>query len=203
MGRIISRCAASTSLRRKINGMNEVDDAQVLFLALPHGHAMKAIKQFNQHTVIDTSADFRLHDQSVFEEFYHSQHFAFEHTQDLPMGCLNYLEREIKMQTFAAPGCFSDQRHLSVYPLVAEGFCQEIIINAVTGLSGSGIKPKDKSHYPFVRIVILPYESFTHRHLPEIQQAIKDKTKCDIDLLLQPHSGPFSRWHFCYHRYQT
>ena len=88
---------------------------------------------------------------------------------------------------------FCNSSYSIVFPLVAERLSTDIIINAVTGSSGSGIKPKENTHHAFRPDSFFAYESFTHRHIPEIKQALFDKTGHEIDLMFQPHSGPFIR----------
>src|SRR5205085_11093278 len=82
---------------------------------------------------------------------------------------------------------------LALYPLVAEGLATSLVVTAVTGSSGSGARPKERAHHPFRADGYFAYEPFTHRHVPEIRQALGDATGREVDLLFQPHSGPFVR----------
>src|SRR4029079_1270268 len=93
----------------------------------------------------------------------------------------------------ASPGCFATATILALYPLVDEGLADAVVVNAVTGSSGSGGRPKEKAHPPFRADSFFAYETFTHRHVPEIRQAIGDATGRAVDLVFQPHSGPFAR----------
>jgi N-acetyl-gamma-glutamyl-phosphate reductase common form len=158
------------------NELEDVGEAEVLFLALPHGKATEFVKKFTDKILIDTSADFR----------FHSDLFSY--------GLPELFRPQIKIaKNIAAPGCFATAAILSAFPLVAEGLSHELIINAVTGSSGSGIKPKDKTHHAFRENSYFAYELFTHRHIPEIKQALFAKTGNEVDLIFQPHSGPFIR----------
>jgi N-acetyl-gamma-glutamyl-phosphate reductase len=176
------------------NELDDVNQADVLFLALPHGKAMDFVEKFPDKIIIDTSADFRLHNETEFEKYYNMKHSAFEKTNLFCYGLPELFKSHIKTaKNIAAPGCFATAAILSVFPLVAEGLSTDIMINAVTGSSGSGIKPKDKTHHSFRADSFFAYESFTHRHTPEIKQALFDKTGYEVDLVFQPHSGPFIR----------
>ncbi|MEW6736593.1 MAG: N-acetyl-gamma-glutamyl-phosphate reductase, partial [Acidobacteriota bacterium] len=172
----------------------DVGDAEVLFLALPNGETMKAISSLPDRRIIDTSADFRLRDKSLFQQFYKTDHNCFERVREFTYGLPELFRSRIQeARHIAAAGCFATASILLSYPLVAEGLYEHIVINAVTGSSGSGVKPKEKAHHPFRNDSFFAYETFTHRHIPEIKQALKDSTGKDVEILLQPHSGPFVR----------
>jgi N-acetyl-gamma-glutamyl-phosphate reductase common form len=176
------------------NELYDINQAEVLFLALPHGKAMQCIEQFADKRIIDTSADFRLTNQLEFEKFYKTPHCAFEKAKSFCYGLPELFRASLKnTQKIAAPGCFATAAILATFPLIAEGLATDIIINAVTGSSGSGIKAIDKTHHAFRSESFFAYELFTHRHIPEIRQALKDKTGHEIALIFQPHSGPFIR----------
>ncbi len=176
------------------NTLENIHPAEVIFSALPHGKLMEVIHSFSGKTIIDTSADFRLQNQSEFEKFYKTSHCAFEKTKLFSYGLPELFRSTIKTaKNIAAPGCFATAAILSIFPIVAEQLNKEIIINAVTGSSGSGIKPKDKTNHSFRADSFYAYELFNHRHVPEIKQALLHKTGHDIDLTFQPHSGPFVR----------
>ena len=163
-------------LNKKFNALTDIGDADVVFFALPHGKAKDMMGDFPGKTIIDTSADFR-QDKNSFR-----------------YGLPELFRDNIKASKhIASPGCFATAAILSIYPLVSEKLANGIFINAVTGSSGSGIKPQEKTHHAFREESYFAYEKFTHRHIPEIKQAILDKTGSDIDLVFQPHSGPFIR----------
>jgi N-acetyl-gamma-glutamyl-phosphate reductase common form len=183
-----------SQVKLNFNELYDINGADVIFLGLPHGKAMDFVEDFPDKIMIDTSADFRLTSETAFEKYYKMHHSAFEKTKLFCYGLPELFESDIKTaRNIATPGCFATASILSVYPLVAEGLSQDIIINAVTGSSGSGIKPKDKTHHSFRADSYFAYESFTHRHIPEIKQALFNKTGYDINLVFQPHSGPFIR----------
>jgi N-acetyl-gamma-glutamyl-phosphate reductase common form len=171
-----------------------VGDAETLFLALPNGETMKAIRNLPDRKIIDTSADFRLRDESLFQHFYKVKHECFEKVEKFTYGLPELFRSRIREANhIAAPGCFATASILLSYPIVAEDLDEYIVINAVTGSSGSGAKPKEKTHHPFRTDSFFAYETFTHRHIPEIKQALKERTGRDIELQFQPHSGPFVR----------
>lgn len=177
-----------------IRELADVGDADVLFCALPNGETMKAIGKLPDRRIVDTSADFRLRDEAEYVRYYKSGHADFTLVRDFTYGLPELFRSRLReARHVAAPGCFATAAILSVYPLVAEGLATSVVINAVTGSSGSGVRPKDKAHHPFRADSYFAYETFTHRHVPEIRQGLRDATGRDVELLFQPHSGPFSR----------
>jgi len=178
-----------------IGELGDVRDAEVLFLALPNGETMNAIERLPQdRAIVDTSADFRLRDAAEWQAFYKKPHACFERVSDFAYGLPELFRNRIKeARNVAAPGCFATATILALYPLVAEGLCEMAVVNAVTGSSGSGAKAKEKTHHPFRVDSFFAYETFTHRHQPEIRQALRDATGREIDFVFQPHSGPFVR----------
>lgn len=176
------------------NELYDIKHAEVVFLALPHGKSMQAVKRFSNQIIIDTSSDFRLRDTVEFEKYYKTPHVANEDIPSFTYGLPELFRTQIKSaKNIAAPGCFATAAILAVFPLIAEQLSHDFIISAVTGSSGSGIKPGEKTHHAFRSDSYFSYEAFTHRHTPEIKQALKDKSGCEVDFIFQPHSGPFVR----------
>src|SRR5512142_2205509 len=58
--------------------IDQVGPCDVLFVALPHGEAQKRIDAFAALAprLVDLSADFRLHDMTVYERWYGEAHHA-------------------------------------------------------------------------------------------------------------------------------
>jgi N-acetyl-gamma-glutamyl-phosphate reductase len=175
--------------------LGEVGDAEVLFLALPNGETMGALDRLpTGRTLVDTSADFRLRDEAEYESYYKSRHACFDRVSEFTYGLPELFRGRLReASNVAAPGCFATATTLALYPLVAEGLHESIVVNAITGSSGSGVKPKEKAHHPFRADSLFAYEPFRHRHVPEVRQALHDATGREADLVFQPHSGPFAR----------
>mgnify|MGYP005870011417 FL=1 len=64
---------------KKLESMQQLEEiaavSDVIFIALPHGHAMKLGKRLRGSNVkiIDLGGDYRFRDYHVFEEWYHVQ----------------------------------------------------------------------------------------------------------------------------------
>lgn len=177
-----------------LGALHEVANADMLFLALPNTETMKATAGLPDLPFVDTSADFRLRNLHDFERFYGVTHCDPARIASFSYGLPELFRSRLReARNIAAPGCFATATTLALFPLVDAGLADSIVVNAVTGSSGSGIKPKAKAHHPFRNGSFFAYEVFTHRHQPEIRQALKDATGRDIDFVFQPHSGPFVR----------
>lgn len=177
-----------------LGALTETREAEVLFTALPNGETMHAIESLPDRPIVDVSADFRLRDRAEYSSYYGTEHACFHRVADFGYGLPElFRDRLSAVRHIAAPGCFATATILALVPIVAAGLDDSIVVNAVTGSSGSGAKPKGVAHHPFRADAYLAYEPFRHRHVPEIRQALADATGRDVDLVFQPHSGPFSR----------
>lgn len=180
-------------LELTLAGLTEVGAAEAIFLALPNGEAM-GVSGLPDVPMVDTSADFRLRDEAAFEAYYKRPHACFDRVAGFTYGLPELFRgRLVEARHVAAPGCFATATTLALFPLVAEGLHDAVVVNAVTGSSGSGAKPGAKAHHPFRAESLFAYQPFRHRHVPEVRQALRDATGHDVDLVFQPHSGPFVR----------
>ncbi len=182
--------------------LTEVGEAEVVFLALPNGETMKLFANGNPFRrsdgsgprLIDTSSDFRLRDKAEYERFYKAEHVCFDAVREFTYGQPELFPSQVaEARHISAPGCFATATILALYPLVAAGVHQHIVVNAVTGSSGAGVKAKETTHHPFRADSYFAYETFTHRHQPEVKQALRDRTGNAAEFVFQPHSGPFVR----------
>lgn len=161
-------------------------DADVYVLSLPHGGAMDVVPKL-PGKIVDLSGDFRLKDPAVFEKYYKTPHKAPGLLAEVAYGIPEINRAQIKgARVVAAGGCFASAAILSLHPLreLVDG---RVVVDGKTGSSGSGIKPGDKTHHPFRATSFFGYETFHHRHTPEIEQA------AGVKVLFQPHSTPLVR----------
>ncbi len=175
--------------------LTETGSAEVIFLALPNGEAMTHIDALaGEARIVDASADFRLRDPSVYAATYGRPHAAAAWLPRFVYGLPELFRADIcRAHYVAAPGCFATAVTLAMYPLVAAGLLEQAFVNGVTGSSGAGASPRATTHHPFRADAMFAYEPFTHRHVPEITQALRLRTGQDVDFVFQPHSGPFVR----------
>jgi N-acetyl-gamma-glutamyl-phosphate reductase common form len=171
-------------------------DLDCVFLALPHGQAMDVVPRLPQNVkVIDLSGDFRLRDQQVFEQHYGRQHTAMSSQADFVYGLTETNREAIRhARLIANPGCFATSTLLGLTPLVANGLVSgRVIVDAKTGSSGSGAKAAANTHHPQRMNSFYAYKPFTHQHVPEIEQELRNVGDWTSEFVFMTHSLPVAR----------
>jgi N-acetyl-gamma-glutamyl-phosphate reductase len=171
--------------------------ADVALCCLPHKVSMGFVPKLLDAglKVIDFSADYRIRDVSVYEKYY-VKHTDTENLKHAAFGLPELFRDQIKgAKLVANPGCYPTGASLAIAPLLKAGLIEtdSIIVNAVTGASGAGMKPSSKFHFPNMNENLFPYGIGTHRHMPEIEQIASDIAGGKVTVLFQPHVGPFDR----------
>lgn len=173
-----------------------LDDLDCVFLALPHGQAMSIVPRLPPHIkAIDLSGDFRLRDQTVFEQHYKQPHTAMDAQADFVYGLTETNREAIRSaRLIANPGCFATATLLGLAPLVANGLITgRVVVDAKTGSSGSGAKAAANTHHPQRMNSFYAYKPFTHQHVPEIEQELEHVGDWTSELIFMTHSLPVSR----------
>src|SRR5215831_10613146 len=117
--------------------------AQIVFLALPHGVAAEFAVPLLQLgcKVIDLSADFRLRDAAVYRDFYAHEHPAPDLLSKAVYGLPETYRAQIKdAALIASPGCYPTSILLPILPLVKAALIKPtgIIADSLSGVSGAG-----------------------------------------------------------------
>jgi N-acetyl-gamma-glutamyl-phosphate reductase len=172
--------------------------ADVALCCLPHKVSMGFVPKFLDMglKVIDFSADYRLKDPLVYEKFYKVKHADTANLASAAFGLPELFRKQIKGKNLIAnPGCYPTGALLALAPLLKKGLVEtdSIIVNAVTGISGAGRNPAPKFHFPNMNENLFPYGIGTHRHMPEMEQIAAEVAERDVQILFQPHAGPFDR----------
>ena len=173
-----------------------LDDVDCVFLALPHGQAMSLVPTLPPRIkTIDLSGDFRLRDQSVFEEHYKQSHTAMDAQAEFVYGLTETNREAIRgARLIANPGCFATATLLGLAPLVASGVLDgRVVVDAKTGSSGSGAKAAANTHHPQRMNSFYAYKPFTHQHVPEIEQELEHVGDWTSELVFMTHSLPVAR----------
>ena len=174
------------------------DQVDVIFTATPQGLCASLINEeiLSKVKVIDLSADFRLKDVKVYEEWYKIEHKAPQYIDEAVYGlCEINRERVKKARIVANPGCYTTCSILTCYPLVKEGLIDPstLIIDAKSGTSGAGRGAKVPNLYCEVNENIKAYGVATHRHTPEIEEQLSYISGKDVTLNFTPHLIPMNR----------
>ncbi|MBU2596317.1 MAG: N-acetyl-gamma-glutamyl-phosphate reductase, partial [Planctomycetes bacterium] len=92
----------------------------------------------------------------------------------------------------ANPGCFPTGFMLGVAPLLKNNLIEKsVIVSAVTGASGAGKNQSKNFHFPNMNENFFAYSIGKHRHQPEMEQIAGEISGKNIEVLFQPHVGPF------------
>lgn len=170
----------------------------VIFTATPQGLCASLVNDeiLSKVKIIDLSADFRLKDVKVYEEWYKLEHAAPQYIDEAVYGLCEINREQIKnARILANPGCYTTCSILSIYPLVKENLIdpQSIIIDAKSGTSGAGRGAKVANLYCEVNESIKAYGVGTHRHTPEIEEQLSYAAGEDVKLIFTPHLVPMNR----------
>ncbi|MCC8051291.1 MAG: N-acetyl-gamma-glutamyl-phosphate reductase [Clostridiales bacterium] len=174
------------------------DQADVIFTATPQGLCASLVNEgiLSRAKVIDLSADFRLKDVKVYEEWYKLKHAAPQFLDEAVYGLCEINRESIKgARLIANPGCYPTCSTLSIYPLVKEGLIDPatIIIDAKSGTSGAGRGAKTDNLYCEVNENIKAYGVASHRHTPEIEEQLGYAAGKQVVLNFTPHLVPMNR----------
>jgi len=174
----------------------KLEHLDCVFLGLPHGQAMEIVPRLPETVkAIDLSGDFRLRDKAVFETHYAREHTAMDAQAAFVYGLTETNRERIKnARLIANPGCFATATLLGLAPLAAKDLINDrVIVDAKTGSSGSGNKPAANTHHPQRSNSFYAYKPFTHQHVPEIEQELRQIGDWTSELVFMTHSLPVSR----------
>ena len=172
--------------------LEELASVDLVFLALPHGVSQQVAPRLLERPVkvIDLGADFRLHDPRAYARWYGHEHQAPDLVGRFAYG-LPELFREgvAKAEAVAAPGCYPTAAALALAPLVRVGFIEPagVVVDAASGVSGSGRGLKHTTHFGTANEDFSAYGLLDHRHTPEMEQAT------GATVLFTPHLAPMTR----------
>jgi len=169
--------------------------AQAAFLALPHGVAAEIARALLARglRVIDLSADFRLHDAAVYEEFYGHAHPATDLLGDAVYGLPEVRAEKIRTANLvASPGCYPTSIMLPLLPLLREKLIDPatIVANSMSGVSGAGRKADLSLLFCECNESTRAYGVPKHRHLSEIEQELSIAAGETVVVSFIPHLIP-------------
>lgn len=170
----------------------------VIFTATPHGYLSTILNEdiLARTKIVDLSADFRLKDVDIYEEWYNVKHESANLLEEAVYGLCEINRDKIKgARLVANPGCYPTCSILSVYPLLKEGVIDKdsIIIDAKSGTTGAGRGAKLANLYCEVNETIKAYGVATHRHTPEIEEQLSYACGEDLNVVFTPHLVPMNR----------
>ena len=152
-------------------------DAELIFMALPHGESAILADRLPNAKIIDLSADFRLGDEEAWHQFYGQDvRYAGRWAYGLPE-LPGAKEKFRAARTVAAPGCYATTSILALAPLLHAGLVEpdDIVIVAASGTTGAGRSPRVDLLASEIMGSMSAYKvGGAHRHTPEIEQALTE-----------------------------
>ncbi len=182
------------------DGAAAADKCDLVFLAGESGLAMKAAPGLLEAglKVVDLSADFRLKDPAVYQEWYKAEHTAPELLGEAVYGLPEFYKESIANANLVAnPGCYPTSAILALAPLLNDDLIvpQTIIVDSYSGVSGGGRSKFGLDyHFSEVNESLRPYGvGGIHRHTPEIEQTLSQVAGVAVTLTFTPHLAPITR----------
>lgn len=165
-------------------------DVDAALVCWPHRVAAPAVAALRERgvRVVDLSADFRLRDRGIYEDWY-GPHGAPELFGQGVYG-LPELHRDAiaGADLVANPGCYPTAALLALAPLARAGLIGDAVIDAKSGVSGAGREPTATTHFISTDENMTPYKVDRHRHTPEIEQELGG----DLTVTFTPHLVPLA-----------
>lgn len=155
---------------------------EVVFVCAGHGRSKAVIESGvipDKAKIIDLSSDFRIKG---------AHNFVY--------GLPELNKAAIKTaENIANPGCFATCIELGLLPLAkAEMLNHPVHVTAITGSTGAGQNPTPTTHFSWRSNNASVYKAFTHQHLGEITQSLKQlHPGFDQSLHFIPIRGAFTR----------
>lgn len=174
------------------------DQVDVIFTATPQGLCAYLVNEeiLSKVKIIDLSADFRIKDVKVYEEWYKLEHKSPQFIEEAVYGLCEINREDVKKARLVAnPGCYTTCSILTCYPLVKEGIIDPntIIVDAKSGTSGAGRGAKVDNLFCEVNENMKAYGVATHRHTPEIEEQLGYACGEKITINFTPHLVPMNR----------
>jgi N-acetyl-gamma-glutamyl-phosphate reductase len=173
------------------DAQSDVDAALVCW---PHGVAAPAVAALRERgvRVVDLSADFRLRDRGIYEDWY-GKHGAPALFGRAVYGLPELHRDEIAGADLVAnPGCYPTAALLALAPLARAGLVGDVVVDAKSGVSGAGREPTGSTHFISADENVTPYKVDRHRHTPEIEQELAGQG-ARVTITFTPHLVPLAQ----------
>ena len=172
--------------------------ARTVFLALPHGVATEFARPLvaGGFRVLDLSADFRIKDPAIYEEFYGEKHHAPELAAQSVYGLPEVYRSKIRdAQLVACPGCYPTSILIPLIPLLQRGLVKPdtIVVSSLSGVSGAGRNAKVDYLFVECNESVRAYSVPKHRHLSEVEQELSNAAGSKVTINFTPHLIPVNR----------
>ena len=154
--------------------VDAVEDCDAAIVAYPHRASAPVVSALRGLglPVVDLSADFRLRDPYVYEQWY-GELAAPELLGDAVYGLTELNRDRIReAELVANPGCYPTATVLALAPLAEAGLIEDVVVDAKSGVSGAGRGGGDRLSFANLTENASPYGVGGHRHEPEVAQEL-------------------------------
>ena len=175
------------------------DKTDVLFFCFGHGKSQRFLAEHDvpEHVrIIDLAQDFRLAPAQGRPANAAEAVKPTPAVHDFVYGLPEINRDRIREARHVAnPGCFATCIQLGLLPAARLGLLTSpVSVNAITGSTGAGVKPGATTHFSWRNNNLSIYKAFTHQHIPEIRQSLKQvQGFLDTDIDFIPYRGDFAR----------
>ncbi len=152
-----------------------LEETDVLFLAVPHGHSAKNIEHYASlaSKIIDLSADFRVNSTEAYQQWYGQEHASPEWLEKFVYGLPEFRREALRGANYASGvGCNATTLNLALAPLVQSGWVDSIHAELKVGSSEGGNTANAGSHHPIRSGAVRAYAATGHRHMAEAQMIL-------------------------------
>ncbi len=172
--------------------------ADIFFLSLPHGTSQEIVDFLYRKgkIVIDLSADYRIHDSNIYQEWYGIPHGYPETLKESIYGLPEiYRERIKNSRLIANPGCYPTGALIPLYVLLKKRIINPdgIVIDSKSGVSGAGRKSDVIYSFCEINESFRPYGIARHRHTPEMEEVLTEISGRWVKVDFTPHLLPVQR----------
>jgi N-acetyl-gamma-glutamyl-phosphate reductase len=176
----------------------ELNNLDLLFVAMPSGQAMSVVSEAITAgvKVIDLGGDFRLDDPKVYSQYYKHEHIATDLLKESVYGLSEWNENAIKKaKLIANPGCYPTSILLALIPLIIHKIIVQSFISIVSysGTSGAGKSASANMIFSEVNESVRAYKVGNHQHIPEIKQYLEQFGGNESSFSFIPHLLPVTR----------
>ena len=175
-GQNLTAVYPAAALDLELTSEPDPGDAEVVFVALPHGMAGSLAGKWLEEgrTVVDLGADFRLRDAASYARWYGAEHPAPGLLERAVFALPEIARDRLRgARLLACPGCYSTAAILALHPAAQSGLvAPDFIVDAASGVSGAGRSVAVGYHFAEAAEDFRAYGVGGHRHQAEMLQAL-------------------------------
>lgn len=182
--------------QRPLGPIDQEVEADVVFLALPHGASAAIGHRLVERgvKVVDLGSDFRLDNQNRYQSAYGDEHPYPQHLGRWVYGLPELFDCK-NAQQVASPGCYPTAVLLALAPLLEVGVVtgEGIVADCLSGVTGAGRSLQEDLQFGAVAEGVRAYGLASHRHRPEIEMALDRRMGGQHHITFTPHLIPMQR----------